>query len=290
MKITLSKYAGFCDGVERAYKIVCELAQNSKTKKPIFVLGSLVHNNDVVENIEKLGIQKINFKGKIEEVLDEIDNKIGTLVITAHGIGPKIFAVAKEKNIEVIDTTCPKVIKAQRLAEVQWKRNNKIIIIGKKKHKETMGIFRWARKKAIIVESMEDIEKLDFPADIKLTIISQTTQNEDRVNKIIKQILQKYPQAEILDTVCNTTKSRQQEVKDLARNNDVVLVIGSPSSSNSTELWNIAKAINPNSYFIERVENIKKEWLSNCEKIGITAGASSPQWIIAEVQRYLTKF
>ncbi len=290
MKITLSKYAGFCDGVDRAYNIVKKMAQDSRVKKPIIVLGSLVHNDDVVQNIEKLGVKKIDFKGKIDEIIDKIDDKIGTLIVTAHGIGPKIFEIAKQKGVDIVDTTCPKVIKAQRLAETFWKRSRQIIIIGKKKHKETMGIFRWTRKQAVIVENEDDIRNLDFANDIQLTIISQTTQNKDRVDKMVELILAKYPTAEILDTVCETTKNRQQEAKDLAEENDVVLVIGSPDSSNSTELWNIAKAVNSKSYFIERVDDIKKRWLENCRSVGITAGASSPQWVIAEVQEYLTKF
>jgi len=289
MKITLSKYAGFCDGVERAYETVKKITKKPNVRKPIFVLGSLVHNNDVIDRIEKLGIKKIEFNGKIREVIGKID-KIGTLIITAHGIGPKIFEIAKQKGIDIIDTTCPKVTKVQKLAEIFLKRSRKIIIIGKKKHKETMGIFRWTKKQAEIIESEESVSNLNFPVRSKIIVISQTTQNKDRVDKIVKKILKKYPEAEILDTVCNITKSRQQEARNLARDNDAVLVIGSPDSSNSTELWNIAKKINSNSYFIERVEDIKKQWLVGCQNIGITAGASSPKWVIVEVQKYLTKF
>ena len=289
MEINLSKYAGFCDGVNRAYNIVQKIVQNSEIKKPIYVLGSLVHNDDVVESIDKIGVRKIDFKGKIGEVVDKLDKNIGTLVITAHGIGPKIFEIAKKKGINIVDTTCPKVIRAQRLAEASWKKSRQIIIIGKKKHKETMGIFRWTRKRAVIVENEADVVNLNLAKDGDLTIISQTTQNKDRVNKLVKLILEKYPRAEILDTVCETTKNRQREAKDLAIENDVVLVIGSPNSSNSTELWNIAKKNNTHSYFIERVENIKNKWLENCQTVGVTAGASTPQWIIAEVQKYLTK-
>ncbi len=288
MKISLSKYAGFCDGVNRAYKTVLDIVKDPKIKKPIYILGSLVHNNDVVCNIKKMGVKKLNFNGVIKDVEKEINKSIGTLVITAHGIGPKIFEIAEEKNINVIDTTCPKVIKAQKLAEIFWNRNYKIIIIGKKKHKETMGIFRWARKNAIVVESEEDfLNNLNFGADDKIVVVSQTTQNEDKVKKIINKILIKYPNAEILDTVCETTKKRQQEAKKIAKENDLVLVIGSSSSSNSTELWKIAKKINPKTYFIERAEHIKSHWFKNCHSVGITAGASSPQWVIDEIKEYL---
>ena len=286
MEINISKYAGFCNGVQRAYEIVQKLANDLQVKKPIYVLGSLVHNNDVVRNIEKLGIKKIDFSGKISEAKKEINkHQIGTLVITAHGIGPEIFEVAEKKNIDIVDTTCPKVIKAQRLAEVAWKRKRKIIIIGKKKHKETMGILRWARKKAVVVETEYDAQKIyEFisPED-KITIVSQTTQNQNRVDKIIEKLLLKFPSAEVLDTVCETTKNRQEEAKSLAEQNDVMLIVGSPDSSNSTELWEISKNVNPRSHFIERAEQIDFEWFKDCQNVGLTAGASTPDWVTKKI-------
>jgi len=289
MKVTLSKYAGFCDGVERAYKIVKEIAKKPNVKKPIFVLGSLVHNKDVVENIEKLGVRRVEFDGKVEEIVEKIDNKIGTLVVTAHGIGPKIFEIAKKKGIDVVDTTCPKVAKVQRLAKVFFSRNHQVIIIGESRHKEVQGIHRWAMKKSLIVSNNKDVENLKLDSNKPITVISQTTQNRDWVEDIAKQIKKKYPLAEVIDTVCSTTRDRQVEAKNLAHKNDLVLVIGSPTSSNSNRLWEIAKNINDRTYFIERLEDVKEEWLTNCKNIGITAGASSPKWVIKEVVDYLEK-
>lgn len=290
MNVVLSKYAGFCDGVAGAYEKVKEIANNPKIKKPIFVLGSLVHNNDVIENIEKMGVRKIDFDGSISGVAEKLDDEIGTLVITAHGIGPEIFKIAKEKGIDVIDTTCPKVIKAQRLAKVFFDRSYQIVIIGEKKHKEVQGIYRWAGKKAEIVSNYEDIENLNIDEDKKIAVVSQTTQNKDLVNKLSGEIKIKYPEAEILDTVCMTTKNRQEEVAQIAKKSEIVLVIGSKESSNSNRLWEIAKKINDRTYFIERLTDIKEEWLNGVRSIGITAGASSPQWIIKEVVDYLEDF
>lgn len=290
MNITLSKYAGFCDGVEGAYKKVKEIAKNSKVKKPIFVLGSLVHNNDVIANIEKMGIRKIDFNGSVSEVLDKLTNKIGTLVITAHGIGPKIFEVARERGIDIVDTTCPKVIKAQRLAKFFFDKNYQVIIIGEKKHKEVQGIYRWASKRASIISNKEDVKNLNLDNDKKIAVVSQTTQNKDFVDEIVSEILIKYPKAEVLDTVCLTTKNRQEEVAEIAKDNDLVFVIGSKESSNSNRLWEIAKNINNKTYFIERLTDIRQEWLDGIDRIGITAGASSPRWVIKEVVEYLEDF
>ncbi len=286
----MSKYAGFCDGVAGAYEKVKEIAGNSKIKKPIFVLGSLVHNNDVMKRVEEMGVKKIEFAGSISEVSDKITEKIGTLVITAHGIGPKIFEIAREKGIDVVDTTCPKVMKAQRLAKVFLDRGYRIIIIGEKKHKEVQGIFRWAKKRAEIVSNFGDIENLKLDTNKKIAVVSQTTQNKDFVDEMVIEIKKKYPRAEILDTVCLTTKNRQEEVAQIARDSEAVLVIGSKESSNSNRLWEIAKKINDKTYFIERLTDIKEEWLNGIRNIGITAGASSPRWVIQEVVEYLENY
>ncbi|MDY0302199.1 MAG: 4-hydroxy-3-methylbut-2-enyl diphosphate reductase [Candidatus Moranbacteria bacterium] len=290
MKVRLSKYAGFCDGVAGAYEKVKEIAGNSKIKKPIFVLGSLVHNNDVMKRVEEMGVKKIEFAGSISEVSDKITEKIGTLVITAHGIGPKIFEIAREKGIDVVDTTCPKVMKAQRLAKVFLDRGYRIIIIGERKHKEVQGIFRWAKKRAEIVSNFGDIENLKLDTNKKIAVVSQTTQNKDFVDEMVIEIKKKYPRAEILDTVCLTTKNRQEEVAQIARDSEAVLVIGSKESSNSNRLWEIAKKINDKTYFIERLTDIKEEWLNGIRNIGITAGASSPRWVIQEVVEYLENY
>ena len=289
MEVTLSEYAGFCDGVERAYEIVKKIANDPKVKKPIFVLGSLVHNQDVVEKIESLGIGKVNPKEKLEEIFSSADDKIGTLIITAHGMGPRIYEIAKKRGVDIIDTTCPKVTKVQRLARVFLDRLYQIVIIGEKDHKEVKGIYEWAKKKAVFVENRIDLKKIKLDISKKIAIISQTTQNKDFVEEAAEAIKKKYKEVEVVDTVCLTTQNRQEEVKKLAKGNDAIIVIGSPTSANSTRLWEIASRINKKTHFIERVEDIKKEWFAGCKRVGITAGASSPKWIIQDVVTYLKK-
>jgi 4-hydroxy-3-methylbut-2-enyl diphosphate reductase len=287
MKVTLSEYAGFCDGVRRAYDIVEKILKDKNTKRPVAVLGSLVHNSDVVRRIEELGAQKIDFDGNIEDVENRINDDVKTLVVTAHGIGPEIFEIAKRKGIEVVDTTCPKVIKVQRLAQVFLNRGDQVVIIGEKNHKEVQGIYRWAQKKAVIVDSVDDVKNLDLNKNKKISVVSQTTQNKDWIKKIADAISDRYPNAEIHETVCATTKDRQSEVTLLAQENEAVFVIGSPDSSNSNRLYEIAKKENPNTYFIERVSDIKKEWLIGKRSVGVTAGASSPDWVILEIVEFL---
>lgn len=286
MNITLSKHAGFCDGVARAYEMVEKIVKDPKIKKPIFVLGSLVHNSDVVGRIEKWGAKKIDL-----ETLRKIESeKVGTLVITAHGVGPKIYALLKKKNINTIDTTCPRVIKVQRLAKLFEEKKYQIVIVGEREHKEIKGIFGWARNKAKIVETEKALKRLKLNSQKPIAVISQTTQNQDFLNRTSKYIKQKYPQAEIVDTICLATQHRQSEVKKLAIENDAVVIIGSPESANSNRLWEVAKEINLRSYFVQRAGRLKKSWFRNVKKIGVTAGASTPEWIIEDVIKKLKKY
>ena len=167
MKITLSKYAGFCEGVQRAYEMVEKIASDPKVKKPIFVLGSLVHNEEVVAKIESLGVKKISVEGKLEDFFEKNENQIGTLVITAHGTGPRIYGLAKKYQIDLVDTTCPRVIKVQRLAKIFFEKNVQIVIIGEKNHKEVVGIFQWGGESAIFVETAKDLTDLNLDPDLR---------------------------------------------------------------------------------------------------------------------------
>ncbi|HEX8974038.1 MAG TPA: 4-hydroxy-3-methylbut-2-enyl diphosphate reductase [Patescibacteria group bacterium] len=283
MQITLSKYAGFCEGVQRAYDIVEKIAKDPDVKKPIFVLGSLVHNSDVVEKIEKMGVRKVHVEGPLEDFFHSIKEDVGTLVITAHGIGPEIYELAKKFDVPLVDTTCPRVIKVQRLAKTFLERDAQIVLVGEKNHKEVRGIYEWAQKKAIFVETEEDLCGLVLDGERKIVVLSQTTQDQEFVEKAAQTIKSKYPKAEIIDSICLTTHHRQTEIAELAKGNDVVIVIGSPESANSTRLWEIASRINARSHFIQRSDELEKAWFEGAQKVAVTAGASTPDWIIEEV-------
>lgn len=289
MEITLSQYAGFCEGVQRAYDIVEKIAKDPKVKRPIFVLGSLVHNEDVVEKIEKMGVQKVHVEGPLEDFFEKIKKDVGTLVITAHGIGPQIYELAKKHGVELIDTTCPRVVKVQRLAKAFFDRNMQLVIVGEKNHKEVKGIFEWANKNAIFIETEEDLCGFDVDSDKKIAVISQTTQDQEFVDRASRQIAKKYPNAEIVDSICLTTHHRQTEIKKLASENDVVIVIGSTESANSNRLWEISSRVNPRSHFIQRSSELQAQWFENCDKVAVTAGASTPSWIIESVLAEIKK-
>lgn len=290
MKIIVSKYAGFCDGVDRAYKMVEKMSKDKKIKKPIAVLGSLVHNSDVVKKIESLGISKIDVGEDLEKTLMEAKKKFKTVVITAHGMGPKIYEVAKKIKLDLFDTTCPRVMKVQRLAKIFLDRMNQIVIVGDRDHKEVKGIAEWAKKKVFFVENEKDLKKLKLSPKKKIVVLSQTTQDQDFVDMAGKYISKKFKNVEVIDSICFSTHHRQTEIKNLAVQSDAVIVIGSPESANSTRLWEIAKKANPNSHFIEKASQLKKKWISDCRVLSVSAGASTPSWIIEETIEKLKTF
>ena len=282
-KITLSKYAGFCEGVARAYEMVEKLAADPNVRRPIAVLGSLVHNSDVVARVEAMGIKKINIDRPIDEIISSLKGKIGTLVITAHGMGPKIYDMIQGAGIDIVDTTCPRVIKVQRLAKAFYERNTQIVIVGDCKHSEVRGINEWGGESAVLIEDQKGLDNLALDEKRPVVVLSQTTQNEDFVRYAEEEIAKKYPDTTIMNSICMTTHDRQKEIRDLAAQKDVMIVIGSLESANSNRLFQIAKSVNPRSYFVQHSEELKKEWFNGCSTIGISAGASTPQWIIEEV-------
>ncbi len=155
-----------------------------------------------------------------------------------------------------------------------------MVIIGEKNHKEVKGIYEWANKKAFIVENVEDLRALSLDPKKNIAVISQTTQDREFFDKSAKYIAKKYPQAEIINSICLTTHDRQIEIKELAQKNDIIIVIGSPKSANSNRLWEIAKHINSKTYFIERADKLEKEWFADCGRAAVAAGASTPKWVI----------
>ncbi len=285
MEIYLSQYAGFCDGVKRAYALVTSLKMKT-LKEPVCILGHLVHNENVAQKVKEKGIKEISR----QELFSSSRGEIGTLIITAHGVGPDIYAEAQKKQIELIDTTCPKVIKVQRLAQVFAKRGYGIILVGDAGHKEVEGINAWGNNKAEVVSQIDDLKKISFPRDKKIIVLAQTTQNEDFFEEVTQFVKKKFTQAEIISTLCYATHERQKETKKLAQQNDVMIIIGSPTSANSRRLFDISSSLNLQTYFIAEAYELKKDWFQKAQKVAITAGASTPSWVIEEVLEKIKKY
>jgi|WetSurMetagenome_2_1015567.scaffolds.fasta_scaffold89182_2 (E)-4-hydroxy-3-methyl-but-2-enyl pyrophosphate reductase len=276
-KITLGKHSGFCFGVKRAYDLTCV---NSKDCDDVYILGKLVHNNDVCADLHKRGIKEIENLSDIKE---------GTVIFTAHGVGPGMYEKASARGIKIIDTTCPKVMRSQRIAKSFAEKKYQTIVFGDKNHKEVKSIFEWSGKNAKIVGSFAEMEGLKLDNSKKYCLVAQTTQNVEEFKKIIIYFQKKLKKFVYFNTICESTDDRQKEIRKLAGENDVVVVIGGKDSANSRMLHEIAKKINKNSFFVENERELKKEYFKGAQKIAVSAGASTPDWIIKKIVDKLEK-
>ncbi|MBU1178452.1 4-hydroxy-3-methylbut-2-enyl diphosphate reductase [Patescibacteria group bacterium] len=279
MQITISQHAGFCFGVDRAVKMCAEI--DPDTPRPLQMFGNLVHNETVVENLKKQGIEII-------KSLDEA--KEGTVIITAHGIYPEVYQEVEKKGLHIIDTTCPKVILVHQLAKKLQAEGREIIIIGDENHIEVKGINGAVGWQAKVITSVDEVAELDFPADTKIGVVSQTTQDLEVFAEIEKALQEKFTDVKVFNTICESTRGHQEEAKKLAQNNDVILVIGSKSSGNTTRLYEICHELNKKTYWIDTAADLEDDWFAEVKSVGITAGASTPRELVEEVAEKLKEF
>ena len=270
MEVILADYLGFCYGVKRAVTIAQENASADGTSS---TLGPIIHNPQVVERLKAQGVGTV-------DALAEMDK--GTVIIRSHGVGPKVYEEAERRGLKLVDATCPHVKKAQLSAKKLAESGCKVVIIGEKKHPEVHSIFEWSGGQAIVVETEEEADALDSCA--KLGIVCQTTFSGDKFKSIVTHLLEKSRDVHIQRTICTATDQRQKAALDLAANVDMMLVIGGRNSANTTRLAKKKKK-KCLTYHIETAEELQDEWFDKIEKIGITAGASTPDWIIKEVYK-----
>lgn len=276
-KITIGRHSGFCFGVKRAYDLTCV---NSKDCDDVFILGKLVHNNDVCADLFDRGIKEVKSLDNIKE---------GTVIFTAHGVGPGFYEKASKRGLKIIDTTCPKVMKAQRLAQNFADKKYSVLVFGDKEHKEVRSVNEWSGNKARIIGSLEEAKKIKLDKTRNYCLISQTTQNAEEFKKIIAYFQKNLRNFTYFNTICPSTDDRQKEIRILAKHNDVIIVIGGKDSANSRMLYEIARKINPKTFFIENDRELKMNWLKNAKKIAISAGASTPEWIIRKTVHNIQK-
>lgn len=270
MKIKIAKKAGFCMGVRRAVNLVLKALNAGKT--PLYTYGPLIHNPQTLELLERLGVKAIK---RVDEAVPQ-----GTCIIRAHGVPPK-EKEALERRHTVIDGTCPRVLKVQALAKRAVEQGKKVVIIGDKDHAEVKGILGYCEGAGYVVSSYQDIENL--PPLQNYVILSQTTQDEEVFNLLSQEILSRYPGGEVINTICNATEVRQSEVRRLSQECPAIVVIGGKFSANTARLAQIAEAEGKKVFLIERAEELPLEELKNFPSLGITAGASTPNWLINEV-------
>lgn len=271
MKINLAKSAGFCFGVKRALKIAFKTA--GKNKK-VYMLGDIVHNEDVVRQIKKSGIKTI-------KQLSRGRGKI--LIIRAHGAWADIINKARGLGYEIIDATCPMVKEIHKIAKGMEQKGYRIIIIGDKLHDEVRGIIGQLQHKAIVIDNSRNIPWDEIKKIKKTCIVAQSTQNIDKVLKIVDILKPYFKDLKFFNTICLPTRTKQREIKKMPLENDVMLIIGSKNSANTKRLYEISKSLNKQSYWIGSKKEIKTDWFKGAKKVGITAGASTPDLITQEI-------
>lgn len=273
MEIFLADKAGFCFGVKRAINTAFEAAGKGR----VYCLGPLIHNPQEVERLNQAGVSTV-------ENLSSL--KPGDFVIIrSHGVPPGVLAQARDKGLNIIDLTCPFVSKAQRDAEALKKEGYQVVVVGEKKHPEVQSILGYAGEDAVVVEKAADTEGLELRS--RLGVVAQTTQSYGNFSEIVLKLLRLSKEIKVFNTICSSTKERQDAARTLAGQVDVMLVVGGRNSANTSRLADLCKREGKHTYHIELADEIRREWLNGASKIGVTAGASTPDWVVEGVIKQL---
>jgi 4-hydroxy-3-methylbut-2-enyl diphosphate reductase len=275
MEINLAKTAGLCFGVKRAIKIALETAEKDT---PIEMLGDIVHNEEVIKQVSGKGIQKVS---KISSGKEKI------LIIRAHGAEKKIFEDAEKLGYSIVDATCPMVTEIHNIVKKMENSGYKIIIIGDENHAEVKGIAGQLSEKPFIISSKDSIPYQETNPIKKAAIVIQSTQMIENAEEIHDALKPNIAELKFFNTICKTTKSKQAEIKTLPLENDVVIIIGSKTSANTNRLYQISKSLNENTYQVLSEKEIDPSWFKGAQKVGVSAGASTPAEAIEKVMNYL---
>ncbi|PID47534.1 MAG: 4-hydroxy-3-methylbut-2-enyl diphosphate reductase [Proteobacteria bacterium] len=273
MQIELAKKYGFCFGVKRAIKI----AQNSPNAS---TTGPLIHNNEEIKRLkDNFNVTTLNDISTIKE-----NEKA---IIRTHGITKGDFEKLKAKNVKIIDATCPYVTKPQKICEDMSNQGYTVVIFGDEKHPEVKGVKSYAKGDVYVVLNVDDLDKI--PNRSKIAVVSQTTRKFEEFIKIVKKLVSTCKEVRVFNTICNATFENQDATANLAKKSDIMIIIGGKNSSNTKQLYIISKEFCKNSYLIENEKELEKTWFEGKKKCGVTAGASTPDWIIEKIVAKISK-
>ena len=274
MEVVLAEHAGYCFGVKRAVKLANDAADGENGK--VQTLGPLIHNPQVVNRLAEKGVQRV-------ESLDEVNS--GTVIFRSHGVSsPEVMNEALNKGLTVVDATCPFVTNAQRYAKQLVDEAYQVVMVGDRNHPETKSVVGHAGKEILVTESFDEIKTfLNRSPKKRLGIISQTTQTYRKFSEIVVQCLEICEEVKIFNTICYATEDRQTEAEALAAEVEAMVVVGGKNSANTTHLAEICRGYGIPVFHIETAEEIESNWFPDLETVGVTAGASTPDWIINNV-------
>lgn len=277
MEILVAKSSGFCFGVKRAINLANKCA--AETQGGIYTLGPIIHNPQVVKKLED---SHIYAKKNIDEVQE------GTIIIRSHGVKADEYQKARDKGLNIVDATCPFVKKAQDLVSQLCTEGYSVVVVGEKDHPEVKGLISYGSTDVLVTDSVEGIK--DMPRRKKIGIVAQTTLPMEKLEDVVNFCLHKASELKVFNTICNATSIRQKESAELARQVDLMVVVGGKNSANTRRLAEICKAIQPRTYHIEIAQELDESCFKGAEKIGVTSGASTPDWSIEEVVAKIKEF
>jgi len=270
MEILLAAKAGFCFGVKRAIKTAYDTAR--ETEGEVATIGPLIHNPQVVARLEEMGVHPVEgvegFQGD-------------TLVIRSHGVTPSVYKDAESAGVHLVDATCPFVKNAQDYASLLCKEGYRVVIVGDRNHPEVQGILAYAGDEAFVTVNAEDLRRLGKVR--RIGVIAQTTTTLKRFQGVVSRCLEIAGEVKVFNTICDATRIRQEEAQGIARKVDLMLVVGGRNSGNTTRLAELCRETGTRTIHLETVMEVDPAWLEGVEKVGITAGASTPEWIIREI-------
>ena len=278
MEVTLAKTAGFCFGVKRAVDKVYELADQ---EEKVYTFGPIIHNEEVVQDLENKGVHVLNSLDELAAATD------GIVVIRSHGVPENVYRLLEEKHIRYADATCPFVRKIHKLVEKHSREGRRIVIVGNDHHPEVEGIKGWSLTEPVVIGSVEEAKNLQIPETEPICVVSQTTFNYNKFKDIVEILEKKRYDRIVLYTICSATEERQEEAVRLASQVDAMIVIGGKTSSNTQKLFEICRNACENTYYIQTLVDLDIKPFQSFRHVGITAGASTPNKIIEEVQRYV---
>ncbi len=278
MEVRLAECAGFCFGVKRAIDTVYEQIHTGKT---IYTYGPIVHNDEVVKDLTKKGVKVIETK---EELMNLTE---GSVIIRAHGVAEEIYNILEERNLECIDATCPFVKRIHKIVETASREGNHIIIIGNAGHPEVEGIMGWCKGPVTVLDGMESAEKFEGNPENRYCVVAQTTFNYNKFQSMVEIFEKRMYNISVVNTICNATEERQRSAKALAAEADVMIVVGGKHSSNTQKLYEICAEQCEHTYFIQTLDDLHLDLPKAALLVGVTAGASTPNKLIEEVQNYV---
>lgn len=276
MEIRIAENCGFCYGVKRAVNMAQDTSDQLERS---YTLGPIIHNPQVVSNLEEHGVYAV-------DSLDEIPG--GTVIIRSHGVGPAVYEEATDKGLKVVDATCPHVKKAQQDAKSVIDSGMSLVILGEEKHPEVISINLWAQNKGIVIETEEEAKILPFVEN--RGVVVQTTFSQFKFQSIIDILEEKTQNLKVFKTICTATQERQNSAVELAKTVDLMIVVGGKNSGNTNRLAEVCRDVGCTTYHIETAAELQLDWFNHVQTVGVTAGASTPDWIIKEVIDTMNEF